>query len=317
VPGKRQAEIQRELSLERWLMRRSFQGSDYAVDDLARRRRQSVTVILPARETAATIGRVVGEVLALKGAGLVDEVVVVDADSADGSAAIAADLGARVLSESALLPEHGPPLGKGDAMWRALAATDGDVVVYADSDTREFDRGFVVGLLGPLLTDGAVQFVKAAFRRPFAAEGQVVPDEGGRVNELVARPVLNVLFPELAGFAQPLAGEVAARRDLLERLAFPVGYGVEIANLIDALQAVGQDALAQVHLGSRQNVHQSLRALVPMAYAVLVTALRRADDPSMLDAVELGSLALPLGTDVEVARVPLAERAPVAALRSG
>jgi glucosyl-3-phosphoglycerate synthase len=303
--------IHRELSLDGWLLRRSFTGSHYDVADLVRRKRQSVTAILPAKNTAATIAGVVAELLPLKGGGLIDDIVVIDADSEDGSGTIAADVGARVVSESAVMPGEGRVLGKGDAMWRALSVTDGEIVVFLDTDTRDFDRGFAVGLLGPLIDDPGIHLVKAAYRRPFAAEGKVVPDEGGRVNELVARPLINLLFPELAGFAQPLAGEVAARRDLLERLPFPVGYGVEIGMLIDSLRLVGQDGMAQVNVGTRQNTHQALRDLVPMAYAVMVTALRRAGAERGLDGFIPGPVALPWGSEVDVRQVPLDERPPL------
>ena len=137
----------------------------------------------------------------------------------------------------------GPALGKGDAMWRALAATDGEIVCFLDGDTADPDPRHLLGLLGPLLRDPALALVKGAFDRPFRA-GRISRDEGGRVTELMARPIINLHFPLLAGFAQPLAGEFAAPRALLERLSFPVGYGVEIAMLIDALRAGGLDALA-------------------------------------------------------------------------
>ena len=202
--------------------------------------------MLPAREVAATIGPVLDAIAPLERAGLVDEVLVVDAGSRDGTAEIAAARGARVADESRLMAHFGPALGKGDAMWRGLAATSGEIVAFLDTDTEDFHAGFVTGLLGPLLTDDTVAFVKGAFRRPLRVGATVVPDGGGRVTELVARPLLNLHVPELAGFLQPLAGEVAARRELLERLPFPVGYGVEIAMLIDALRAVGLDRMAQV-----------------------------------------------------------------------
>ena len=313
----RREAIHRELSLDGWLLRRSFKGADYDVPELVRRKRETVTAILPARDTAPTIGRVISELLGLQGAGLIDRIVVIDADSEDGTGDVASSLGVTVLSESRLLPERGRCLGKGDAMWRALSATDGDIVVFLDTDTKDFEKVFAVGLIGPLLTDPGISFVKAAYRRPFAAEGRVVPDGGGRVNELVARPLLNMLYPELAGFAQPLAGEVAARRSVLERLPFPVGYGVEIAMLIDVLELVGQDAMAQVHVGTRQNAHQALRDLVPMAYAVMVTALRRAGASEGLAGFNPGSVAFPEGAEVDVRNVPLEERAPLSTLGGG
>jgi glucosyl-3-phosphoglycerate synthase len=265
---------------------------------------------------AGTVGAVLDGLAPLRAAGLLDEVVVVDAASADGTAEVAAARGARVVQEDALLREHGPARGKGDAMWRGLSATSGDIVVFLDTDTQDFDPGFVAGLLGPLLTDPGVALVKAAFARPFRAGNAVVPHGGGRVTELLARPFLNLHVPELAGFAQPLAGEIAARRGLLEALPFPVGYGIEIAMLIDAAREVGVDALAQVWLGSRQNRHQPLRELSAMAYAVLVAASSRVLDPAVLDAAAPGPLALPCDERLEVRSVAVEERPPLASLRS-
>ncbi len=165
------------------------------------------------------------------------------------------------MQESQLLPEHGQRAARATPLWRSLAAIDGEIVVFLDSDTEEFDDRFLRGLLGPLLAEPAVAFVKGAFRRPFKLGDTTVPDGGGRITELVARPLLNLHAPQLASFVPPLAGEFAARRTLLEQLAFPVGYGVEIATLIDAFRLAGLDALAQVNLGVRQNRHQSLRVL--------------------------------------------------------
>ena len=218
-------------------------------------------MILPAREVAGTIGPIIDAIAPLERLGLVDELLVVDAASRDGTADVARAHGARVVQESAVLPDAGPCRGKGDAMWRGLAATEGDVVAYVDADTADFDASFVTGLLGPLVTDPAVALVKGAFRRPLRAGQAVLPDEGGRVTELVARPLLAILAPELGGLLQPLAGEQAARRDLLEAIPFPVGYGIETSMLLDALALRGLDAIAQVDLGTRQNRHQPLREL--------------------------------------------------------
>jgi glucosyl-3-phosphoglycerate synthase len=229
-----------------------------------------VSVVLPAREEAATIGPIVETC-----ARLVDQVLVVDAASSDGTAEIAARAGAEVLQEAELMPEHGPVLGKGDAMWRALPAVRGELVVYLDADTREFGEHFVRGMTGPLLADPAVQFVKGFYRRPFTVGDESFPEGGGRVTELTARPLLRAFYPELAAVRQPLAGEMAARRELLERLAFSTGYAVEIAMLIDAWSAVGGNALAQVDLDVRHNRHQPLSELGPMADAVLGAVTER------------------------------------------
>jgi glucosyl-3-phosphoglycerate synthase len=164
-------------------------------------------------------------------------------------------------------------------MWRAAGVTEAELLVFLDADTVDFDPRFLTGLVGPLLLDPALALVKGTFRRPLALGGAVSAGEGGRVTELVARPLLNLHFPALAGFAQPLAGEIAIRRDLFEQLSVPVGYGVEIAMLIDALGLVGLDALAEVDLDARQNRHQSLRALSAMAGEVMVAVERRTGGP--------------------------------------
>ena len=191
-----------------------------------------------------------------------------------------------------------------------------ELVVYLDADTENFHAGFVLGLLGPLICEPEVQFVKGCFQRPFRdpAGSSSRAGEGGRVTELLARPLLNLHAPELAVFDQPLAGEVAARRELLVRLPFSVGYGVEIAMLIDAWRAVGLDGLAQVDLGVRQHSHQSLRELSAMAYAVLVAASARLIGPELAGVHASGSIALPpqsLGEPMEMRRVPIEERPPL------
>jgi glucosyl-3-phosphoglycerate synthase len=165
--------------------------------------------------------------------------------------------------------------GKGDALWAGLAAARGDVVAFVDGDLRDFSAHFVTGLIGPLLTDSSVEFVKGFYHRPLAHAAGVEPDGGGRVTELAARPLLNLFWPDLAGLVQPLAGEYAGRRRTLERIPFVSGYGVEIAMLIDLLELVGLDALAQVDLGERHHRHQSTDALGRMSAQILVTAWSR------------------------------------------
>ncbi len=273
------AKAQPSAAVAAWLARRTYAADDFPLERLlAAKGDTSVSVVLPAREVAETVGPTVRALVPLREAGLLDELVVIDAASADGTAQIAARAGATVVQEAGILPEHGPVKGKGDALWRALHATRGDVVVFLDADSADFHAAFALGLLGPLLTDPAVAFVKGAYRRPFALGGDLVPDGGGRVTELLARPLLNLRVPELAAVVQPLAGEFAARRALLEELPFPVGYGVEIGLLIDACRHAGLDALAQVDLGTRRNAHQPLHALSAMAYAVLIAAERRIAD---------------------------------------
>lgn len=289
----------------------TFRHTEFRADELAARKAESVSVVLPARQVADTIGPIVEALLELDG--LIDQLLVVDAASDDGTADVARALGADVVQEADLLPELGPVCGKGDAMWRSLAATRGEIVTYIDSDTTDFEGHFATGLLGPLLTCEEVQFVKGAYSRPFAAGEVDLPHGGGRVTELMARPLLSAFYPELAAFVQPLAGEMAARRPLLESVPFGTGYSVETAMLIDVHAAVGLPAMAQVDLGERRNAHQPLTDLGSMAYAVLQAVLERVKR-------EGRPLELPLPpfqrADGEVVVLEPLERPPFASLRS-
>jgi glucosyl-3-phosphoglycerate synthase len=299
--------------LASWYARRRYRSEDYPPQRLAQCKGQrTVTVIVPTRECAATIGGVLEDSVGpLAEHGLVDELVVVDAGSVDGTAAVARRAGARVLFEDELERQLGPALGKGDAMWRALRATGGEIVCFLDGDTADPTPRHLQGLLGPLLTDTSLALVKGAFDRPLDADGVKFPHEGGRVTELMARPLLNLHEPLLAGFAQPLAGEFSARRALLERCAFPVGYGVEIAVLIDALRAHGLDALAECQLGTRQNRHQSLRALGEMAYAVLAAVEHRIVPARRPERVDADGRYLRPWQGGAVTQVPVLERPPI------
>jgi glucosyl-3-phosphoglycerate synthase len=233
-------------------------------------------LIFPARNVAGTIGTILSVVDDLRArTGLPDQVIVVDADSPDGTAEVARAHGAEVYSENELMRAYGPAQGKGDAMWRALSVARGDIVMFADSDSDDFLEHFVYGTLGPLLADPELQFIKGAFRRPFKQGEEKILDGGGRVTELMAKPLINLFYPQLAGFTQPLAGEFAARRDLLARLPFFTGYGVEIGMMIDVFDQVGLNAMAQVDLGTRQNRHQSLGSLSRMSSVVLRTVAAR------------------------------------------
>ena len=304
----------REHALGGWFERRTYRGERYTADLLREQKTETVSVVLPARNVEDTLGSVLDGLLRLEAAGLLDEIVVVDGASTDATVDVAADRDVTVHQESDLMADHGPSLGKGDAMWRGVAATTGELVVFLDTDTEDFTAAFALGLLGPLFEDPDLHFVKGSFRRPFRVGESVVADGGGRVTELTARPIFNLYVPELAGFVQPLAGEIAARRWLLEQLSFPVGYGIETGMLIDALRLVGIDALGQVDLGTRQNRHQPLRDLAGMAYAVLVTALTRVDGPAPVDRLEPGVIAIPHGDGFEPREVVLDERPPLVSL---
>ncbi len=277
---------------EQWAKARSFHHSLYSAQRIARERAASVSVCLPARECAATVGAIVATLCELRAAGAIDEVVVIDAGSSDATATVARGAGAIVYQEAELAPELGPVLGKGDAMYRALSVLAGELVCFVDADTEDFSAHFACGLLGPLVCERGVSFVKAFYRRPFEHGGISLPEGGGRVNRLLARPALELFYPELAAVRQPLAGEVAARRELLERVPFATGYGVEIGMLIDVWHEVGLEGIAQVDLEEHRNRHQSLAALEPMARTVLATIAARARAEGRLAGLEIPESAV-------------------------
>jgi glucosyl-3-phosphoglycerate synthase len=292
---------------------RTFRHSEFPLELLLERKREPVTVVLPAREVADTIGRIVEQLQSLDG--LIDQILVVDASSKDGTAEIASDLGAEVHQEADLMPEQGHVLGKGDAMWRALSVARGALIAYLDSDTRRFPEHFARGILGPLICHDELHFVKGFFRRPFTTpDGQERPRDGGRVTELMARPLLSAFYPELAAFSQPLAGEIAARRWLFERLPFATGYAIETSMLLHARDVLGgTEGMAQVDLDVRHNHHQPLAELGPMAYTVLRVILERLRREGRL----LDDHAPPFQTaDGRLVQVELVERPPYAALRA-
>jgi len=247
-----------------------FEASDFDLTRLCDLKgTTTVSVCLPARNEAETVGPIVQTISALQHRGLIDETVVMDDRSTDATAKVAAAAGARVVSVPDVLPEAGAATGKGNALWASIAASAGDVIVWIDADLRSFTPDYVIGLLGPLLTDPEVTLVKGFYDRPTVGGG------GGRTTELMARPVLATFFPELGVIEQPLGGEYASRRSILEQLPFPQGYGVETGLLIDIAHRWGVDRIAQVDLGVREHRHQSLSALSSQAMEVLHAALLR------------------------------------------
>jgi glucosyl-3-phosphoglycerate synthase len=257
-----------------WFARRTSSWRDWPLDRLVRHKGDTtVSVVLATLDQAATVGEIVNGVRRLADhAGLVDEVVVVDSGSVDDTVKIAAEAGGTVYQSDEILPEHGSRPGRGEALWKSLAVTTGDVIVYVDADLTDFRSYFVTGLLGPLLTDPEITLVKAFYDRPLM---DVAAGGGGRVTELMARPLLGAYFPELAGVVQPLAGEHAARRSLLERLPFAAGSGVEIGLLLDTVLERGLDAVAQVDLGRRTHGHQDTAGMGRTAAMILHTVLER------------------------------------------
>ncbi len=287
-------------------------AEDFDVTRLLRVKQEqglTISVCLPARDEEATVGQIVATVrrTLMEAVPLVDEVVVLDDGSIDSTAEVATWEGARVVPADDILPEAGPGSGKGNAMWKSLQVTSGDVVCWVDADIRNFGHHFVTGLIGPLLTNPAIDFVKGYYRRPLHGE----PTGGGRVTELVARPILSVLFPHLAGFIQPLGGEYAGRRTLLEQVPFVEGWGVEIGLLVDIVERVGLGATAQVDLGVREHRNRPLDDLGPQATAILATALRRAG----LSHIERAALTrFTEAFEPETVDVEVRERPPIATI---
>lgn len=262
---------------------RSFSHRDFPVAGLAATKGDvSVTVCLPAKNEAETVGQIIETINEelVTGVGLVDEILVLDDYSEDDTAEVARGAGARVVHAAQVLPEHGRGKGKGEALWKSLHAAHGEIVVWCDADIREFGSRFVSGILGPLLLDPEIAFVKGHYRRP--VEGSL---GGGRVTELVARPLLSLLFPELADIVQPLSGEYGGRRAVLERMPFAQGYGVDIGLLIDIANDTGVRAIAQVDLEVRHHRNRPLDQLAPQAMAIMQTVLHRAD-PDLVKTVD-------------------------------
>jgi glucosyl-3-phosphoglycerate synthase len=244
------------------LTHRSFVAADFDIDQLCALKAAggvSISVCIPARDEELTVGAVVSTIRRdlVERHTLVDEIVVVDDGSRDRTAALASSAGARVIS--------GPAAGKGDALWTSLASSIGDLVVWCDADVRGFDPRFVIGLAAPMLLDDHVDFVKGWYER-----------NSGRVTELTARPIISLLYPHLTGFPQPLSGEYAGRRALLESLPFTTDYGVDIGLLVDVAERIGLGRIAQVDLGVRVHRNRPLEELTPQAQQVLRAALERA-----------------------------------------
>lgn len=266
---------------EEWLRSRSWAAGERPLSRLLAAKRQAgraaeISVVLPALNEEATVGAIVETIRRelMDEVPLVDELLVMDSGSTDRTGEVAAAAGAKVVHRDEILPRLPALPGKGEVLWRSLFAASGEIICFVDADLREFDSRFVSGILGPLLTDPGVHLVKAMYDRPLGT-APAGTGQGGRVTELVARPLLNLHWPQLAGVVQPLGGEYAARRSLLERLPFPVGYGVELGMLVDTLELLGLDAIAQVDVGVRRHRHQDGQALGRMAAAIYRTAQAR------------------------------------------
>ncbi|BBY31266.1 glucosyl-3-phosphoglycerate synthase [Mycolicibacterium sediminis] len=263
----------------RWMSDHSWSRPVWTISELeAAKRGRTISVVLPALNEQDTVASVVETIRPLLG-GLVDELIVLDSGSTDETEIRAIAAGARVISRETALPEVEPQPGKGEVLWRSLAAATGDIIAFIDSDLIDPDPMFVPKLLGPLLTTDGVHFVKGFYRRPLKVSGSEDANGGGRVTELVARPLLAALRPELTCLLQPLGGEYAGTRELLTSVPFAPGYGVEIGLLVDTYDRLGLDAIAQVNLGVRTHRNRPLTELAAMSRQVIATLLTRCGIP--------------------------------------
>lgn len=283
-------------AVERWLKENTYSHSQFDVGALVDEklsRGLTATVCLPTKNVEETVGLTVSELLQLGEQGLIDQLLVIDADSDDSTVSICGELGVEVTQEAELCADFGPCMGKGDALWRSLSVVQSDLVVFVDSDSASFGGHYVSGLLGPLISGTTTEFVKGLYERPYRLGGEVQQKGGGRVTELTARPLLNLFYPQLAGVAQPLSGEVAARKSLLMEIPFYTNYAVEISMLIDIYKLRGLDTIAQVDLGIRENAHKHLVDLGPMASAVLQGVVMHAADEGRVSGAQSGSYSTP------------------------
>nr|7PDO_A Chain A, Glucosyl-3-phosphoglycerate synthase [Mycolicibacterium hassiacum DSM 44199] len=268
-----------DLARHRWLTDNSWTRPTWTVAELeAAKAGRTISVVLPALNEEETVGGVVETIRPLLG-GLVDELIVLDSGSTDDTEIRAMAAGARVISREVALPEVAPQPGKGEVLWRSLAATTGDIIVFIDSDLIDPDPMFVPKLVGPLLLSEGVHLVKGFYRRPLKTSGSEDAHGGGRVTELVARPLLAALRPELTCVLQPLGGEYAGTRELLMSVPFAPGYGVEIGLLVDTYDRLGLDAIAQVNLGVRAHRNRPLTDLAAMSRQVIATLFSRCGVP--------------------------------------
>ncbi|MEZ5209800.1 glucosyl-3-phosphoglycerate synthase [Gordonia sp. (in: high G+C Gram-positive bacteria)] len=258
-----------------WSHTHAWDRPEWTVDRLvAAKNGRTVSVILPALNEEATVGDVVATIVPLLG-GLVDELVVLDSGSTDATAEIARRAGARVVAREDVFGDVPPRPGKGEALWRGVAATTGDLIAFVDADLVDPDPMFVPRLLGPLLLNPEIHLVKGYYRRPLTEGGARVADGGGRVTELTARPLLTALKPELGEVVQPLGGEYAGTRELLATVPFAAGYGVEIGLLIDTYDRYGLAGIGQVNLGVRAHRNRPLSELAVMSRQIIATLLSR------------------------------------------
>ena len=319
--------------VDKWFAENTYHADEFAdldaLLDLKRQRGHTISLALPALNEEATIGNVIRSIKGplMEEIPLIDELVLIDSRSTDRTVDIARSLGIPVFVHQDILPEYGQRHGKGEALWKSLYVTHGDLVFWIDTDIVNIHPRFVYGLIGPLLLNPGVQFVKGFYRRPLRVDGKLQAGGGGRVTELTARPLLNLFFPELSGVIQPLSGEYGGRRSLLEQLPFYTGYGVETGMLIDVLERAGLSSIAQVDLKERVHRNQPLQTLSKMSFAIIqvvVNKLERRFGPDLLEDTNTSMKLIRQVNDefrlevqeiIEYERPPMAEIADYVAAR--
>jgi len=289
---KRIARRPLSLVVDRWFAENTFRSEEFAdLERLVRLKEQqglTISLGLPALNEEATVGKVITTVKTalMDEFPLLDEIVLIDSGSVDYTREIAAELGIPVYIHQEILPQHGAYHGKGEALWKSLYVLKGDIIAWIDTDISNIHPRFVYGIIGPLLINPKIQYVKGFYRRPLKQGDKIVAGGGGRVTELTARPLLNMFFPELSGLIQPLSGEYAGRREALERVPFFTGYGVETGLLIDLLENFGLSAIAQVDLRERIHRNKPLPDLSPMAFAIIQVVVRRLEERHKIRLLE-------------------------------
>lgn len=278
--------------VDKWFAENTFHRGEFndlqKLADLKSKQGLTISLGLPALNEAETVGKIISTIkkTLLDEVPLLDEIVLIDSRSTDDTVAIARDLGIDVHVHQDILPRYGAKRGKGEGLWKSLYVLKGDLIVWIDTDIKNIHPGFVYGILGPLLTEPEIQYVKGFYRRPIKVGNQTYEEGGGRVTELTARPLFNLFFPELSGIIQPLAGEYGGRRSVLERLPFFVGYGVETGLLIDIFSQFGLQAIAQVDLEERIHRNQSLASLSQMAFAIIQVFVQRLEEKNRIKLME-------------------------------
>ena len=290
--------------VDKWFAENTFHAGEFRdivkLVELKERQGVTISVGLPALNEERTIGLVIKRIKEplMDRVPLIDQIVVIDSDSTDRTAEIARELGVPVVRHADILPEHGSHIGKGDALWKSLHVLDGDLVAWIDTDISNIQPRFVFGLLGPLLREPRIQYVKGFYRRPLKEGVRIVPEGGGRVTELMARPLINLFFPDLSGIVQPLSGEYAGRRALLESVPFFSGYAVEIGLLVDIVESAGLSAIGQVDLERRIHRNQPLGNLSQMSFTILQAAIRKLEERHRLELLtEMGRGMKLIGRD--------------------